>query len=1254
MVLLPEYLRAFQSEAEQLLASGSVHEIEFSGSTYQVQIIDPNTQNEQWAFLQLDSKGEIKDCFCSCEKAEDFSYCVHQAIAFLSIYNAHPEPLHLRFQRSLWNTLCQLYAERMGCEPDLLTKIKPGYYRRISSGGKTVFWVKAQTPAAIDFLHNLIEERQQETEETSLKFSNLPEEEMVLWREGRPSFQLSYELSFWRDLAHWLMLLQEKKEPYSIAFNYSAKGLPNQLTLSFSEVELSFYLSEANLPEIIPALETVDSPLKIFRSSQNAIEAICYDKINASLIIEPKKSSSKKSKEKEKSNELSAPETGPTIDGWVFAPGKGFYALMPHHLLDQTVLSGERLIDALNKDSALIGHYLKDATVTSTPTPASYSIAFDANWNLHITCYAFTPGDLSLPHSHCFDDWVYIDDEGFYRLTNKRFDEVETVIAFKEVSEFVRQERAWLNTQEGFHTHITSIEAQLTYTLSADNRLTFKRLLSTIGSETETKDFGSWIYISGRGFYSKKHEHVGLSLRPDATCNANQIPLFIYVNQEELKLVPNFFSTTCPVADMRLKVELLGEDSIVISPEYKRLPEYQERSLRFFDDYVYVDGEGFHELPIDRQIPERFHQTVHIEGDALDLFLGYELDGLRPFTAHIDPRLSHPQHLTLETNSVSKDDSSGAGWYALRLYYQSELGAVQASALWTAIKKKKRFVFTPAGLIDLEDRRFQWLKMLPKTRLDRRNNDILLPTFELLRLNAFDEINISDTKTDNLFQSKLLLKEITEFHPPSDPDYSGLKCVLRPYQEVALKWLWFLYNYNLSGLLCDDMGLGKTHQTMALFDAIFNDYKRHREGERCYFLVICPTSVIFHWQEKLKQFLPEQRVFTFYGNQRSLEGFQEGYDILLTSYGIWRIEEEKLKGIPFEVAVFDEIQIAKNHQSRIYATLLSVTARMRIGLTGTPIENHLRELKTLFDLIIPGYMPKDSDYRELFVKPIEKESDHKKKELLSRFIKPFILRRKKEDVLPDLPEKTEEVFHCVLLPDQQVLYNEVLMRSRQMVLEQLEEEGSPIPYVHIFSILSSLKQICNHPATYLKTPDEYKNYASGKWDLFVELINEARESRQKIVVFTQYLFMLDIFEHYLNELGVGFATIRGATTKRGEQLQRFNSDPNCEVFLGSLQAAGLGVDLTAGSVVIHYDRWWNAARENQATDRVHRIGQTRGVQVFKLVTRGTFEERIDALIAQKGKLMEDVVGTDEREIVKSFSRDEIIQLLQLVDIDPKE
>ena len=437
---------------------------------------------------------------------------------------------------------------------------------------------------------------------------------------------------------------------------------------------------------------------------------------------------------------------------------------------------------------------------------------------------------------------------------------------------------------------------------------------------------------------------------------------------------------------------------------------------------------------------------------------------------------------------------------------------------------------------------------------------------------------------------------------------------------------------------------GKTHQAMALLAAADNVCKRIEPGQRRYFLVVCPTSVIYHWQEKLQRFLPNLRVKTFYGAQRKLEHCLAEGDLILTSYGVLRMERENLAEIYFDIVIFDEIQMAKNHQSQVHAAVGLLQAKMRLGLTGTPLENNLRELKALFDLVLPDYMPSESRYRRIFVHPIEKQGDNVAKQLLNRYIKPFLLRRRKTEVLQDLPEKTEELAYCELLADQSSLYQKVLTQSREQMVADLKEDSKKVEYMHIFALLSKLKQICDHPAVYHKKPSDYSQYLSGKWVLFVELLTQARDSSQKVVVFSQYLDMLNIIEAFLKKEKIGYASIRGETVKRGEELQRFHEDPHCEVFVGSLGAVGMGVDLTAASVVIHYDRWWNAARENQATDRVHRIGQQKGVQVFKLVTKKTLEEGINRIIEKKAALFADViVDTDG---FKSFSREELIELLQ--------
>ena len=1248
-ITLPKDLQIYATEAKKSLDHGLVKDIEFSGTTYQILVEDLHTKENIWVFMQLEPNGQIKDAFCSHEDPQESAHCLHLAVAYLSLFRDSSQPLHQRFARSLWNQLCRLYEERLGNDVEKLTHVKEGHYQFQSGLGKTVFTVEALTPEAIQSLEHLLTKHPLETEETSLKFSNLSPEEILRWREGQPPPQLRYDLSYWSDLAKWLMRKQEEHMPYEVNFRYSKKQLPNWFQISFGDVKIGFYISEANLPAIISSLKTVRSPLSVNQSMNRGIERILYHPQTHEMWIEETKNQSLK---KEKIHQLKASDQRIVLEGWTFVPGKGFYAEDFHALLQTPILQGEDIAYALTDYKRLISSLLIDYTVHRDPVSLSYHIYFDSYWNMHISAYLFEPGDLTTHESWMIGDWAFLDEDGFYPIENKKFEETHTEISLYQVSDFITQNRAWLNSQEGFQTHIRSIEYQLTYQINAQKRLSFSRSLAKSKDDTCLQDFGAWVYLEGHGFYSKTAGTFSHLLKKGMSLSAEQIPLFIKMNREELYLVPKFFSEKCPIEKVGLTIKLTDKSTIRITPHYDLITAYRQHSFYLFDDFIYVEREGFYELPLEFRLPEKFRHAIDLSGEDLNIFLTYEIKELKHYISSIDPRLVAPQKQEIVTNLVEKIPEKGRGWIRFRLFEKTERGLISLNAIRQALSKKQSFAFFEAGLIDLKDRRYQWLMQLRKERFEKETDTILLTTLEYMRLNAFFPLQLlKEGKHAISESSQQLIEELTTMNTPEKPDIGGLLSHLRPYQEVGVQWLWFLYRQGLSGLLCDDMGLGKTHQAMALLASIANLYRSYAEGSTHHFLIVCPTSVIYHWQDKLHQFLPGLRVCTFYGTGRSLEDFYKEYDILLTSYGILRNEKELLSQVPFEVAIFDEIQVAKNSSSRVYSALIKINAYMKIGLTGTPIENHLRELKSLFDIVLPSYMPGEQEYREYFVKPIERERNSQRRELLVRLIRPFTLRRKKETVLTELPDKMEEIAYCDLSLEQHRLYTEVLQQRRHHLLQELKDNQSVIPYLHIFALLSSLKQICNHPAVYLKDAKDYVKYSSGKWELFTELLREARESQQKVVIFSQYLTMLDIIESYLQDQGIGFASLRGATQNRKEQLQRFNQDPTCEVFVGSLQAAGLGIDLTAGSVVIHYDRWWNAARENQATDRVHRIGQTRGVQVFKLVTKGTFEERINAMIERKGRLMEEVIGVDDQETLKTFTRDELIQLLEFADLE---
>lgn len=447
----------------------------------------------------------------------------------------------------------------------------------------------------------------------------------------------------------------------------------------------------------------------------------------------------------------------------------------------------------------------------------------------------------------------------------------------------------------------------------------------------------------------------------------------------------------------------------------------------------------------------------------------------------------------------------------------------------------------------------------------------------------------------------------------------GLKCQLRPYQRTGLDWLWFLYQNKVGGVLADDMGLGKTVQTMTLLLDIYD------AGAKKPTLVVCPTSVLDHWEEKVEAFAPQLRTFKYYGpNRKALLKVAGQAKIILTTFSILASDDE-LGAVDWECVIVDEAQRIKNETTRCHRAARKLKARMRLALTGTPIENYIDELRAIFDFAVPGYL---------------KESDLEDVERLKRLIQPFKLRRLKSEVLQELPQKFEDVRMCRMVPHQAALYRTLVDRRAKELLKSLE--SGPVDYVPIFALLGKLKRLCDHPSLVVEGSNAL---TSGKFELFLEILEDALRSDQKIVVFTQYLEMMDLIEAELRRRGVGFADLRGSSMNRGECLKRFREDASCRVFVCSLLAGGVGIDLTAASVVIHYDRWWNAAREEQATDRVHRLGQTRGVQVFKLVTQGTLEEKIDRMISAKKALMDSVVESDAA-LFKTFSREELAELLR--------
>jgi superfamily II DNA or RNA helicase len=1195
-----------------------VKEILFSRGTYQVAIYEKKGRKTFWPFLHLDDQGNLLDFFCTCPESEKKLGCVHVALAFDAIFDEKSGPLHERFKRSFWNILFQIAQRR--CEmASSLKKKKTLFF--CSKVKESSFHLETKTKGAEKHLKALT--AQTAKTESSWKFSNFSTEEVALWKEGKAPLEILFELSFWSDLAKWFFSLQEEKKKYEV---YFTGKFPHELRLSFSDVSIFLSLKEEDWLLLIPTLSSIESPLKL-HGSEEGIKEISFDPIDPSFHVRFKEEGRKEGAKIE-------------VGEWIYVEKDGFYPKeMP---IRQERIEKEKIASFLEKYPLIFQKCLKKTSIDLHPHSAHYHLFFDEFLSLHIELYLFDPHELQQPEAFFSPPWIYLPMRGFFRLKELYFSEKETLISKENIEAFVTTNRIWLQEQVGFQTYLTPLSSHLIYELNSKGDLRFDLKMDLI-EEKELLDFDDWVYVKGRGFYLKKTST--LSIQSGMVVKKAEIGTFIAEHKEDLEEVAHFFTSFNPIEKIGLEVFLNEQEELTIHPKIQLALGVSLEELTFFDQYVYILGRGFFELLQKDRLPAKYTKSITIPHAEESFFFSFEWDALEPFLIRIDPRLKKPEKFFLKVVHLTQEKRKKRLAYLAELSYESELGHLGILELWKALQSDRKYYFSKAGLLSLKQPRFHWLHAVKKERFDSKSGYLKLSTMEWLRLCIFENIEEPTGETGEDKKTRALLEELWNFRSDIELNISLLSAKLRPYQETGLHWLWFLYTHGLSGILCDEMGLGKTHQAMALIAAAC------QEGEKKKFLVVCPTSVIYHWQELLKKFLPSLKVMTYHGLYRSLEGFEENKDLLLSSYGIVRSDRKELKKIFFEIAIFDEVQIAKNYLSKTFHSLRSLSVNMKLGLTGTPIENRIRELKTLLDLVLPSYLPGETAFQEFFIHPIEKENDEEKKQLLQKLVRPFLLRRKKAEVLLDLPEKTEEISYCDLSEEQKKLYRNAVVSSHRELMHELQDSKKNISYIHVFALLTRLKQICNHPSLIYKDLKNFSKHESGKWDLFVELLSEARESNQKVVVFSQYLDMIAIIEEYLKKENIGFASIKGSTRDRASEMKRFREDPACEVFVASLLAAGLGIDLSAGSVVIHYDRWWNPAKENQATDRVHRLGQNRGVQVFKLVSKQSIEEHIHRLIEKKKGLIEEIVGKDESDIIKCFSRDDLLQLLQEMQED---
>jgi len=582
--------------------------------------------------------------------------------------------------------------------------------------------------------------------------------------------------------------------------------------------------------------------------------------------------------------------------------------------------------------------------------------------------------------------------------------------------------------------------------------------------------------------------------------------------------------------------------------------------------------------------------------------------------------------------------SSGMDWLSLKLTFESDGVAVSRDELSRCLAEGKKYVrledgsfaaFDPDNVKAMLEREVELMQAAGK------NGRFPLSQAGRLQelLGHAGEASVPNG-TRELFKKLQSIEEIEAVKKPR-----GLKATLRPYQEQGLSWLKFIHDIGSGGVLADDMGLGKTLETIALLLAVKQEEKDVKA------LIVAPTSVVTNWVREIERFAPTLTVALWHGQQRREQADElETADVIITSYALLRRDEEMLKELELTYAILDEAQHIKNPMSATAAAAKRLRSKRRLALTGTPIENRLSEIWSIFDFVSPGLLGPLNKFEERFARPIS-DGDHKTAARLRATIHPFILRRTKQEVAKDLPEKIEMDQICDLAGEQKALYGQVVREVRAQVMGEVERLGVGGAQIHILAGLTRLRQAACDPRL-LGLPRSFSDEDSGKLIALRELIEECEEGGHKVLVFSQFVTMLQLIKNALDKDGIRYEYLDGSTKDRAERVEHFQNDPGCTVFLISLKAGGTGLNLTAADTVIHFDPWWNPAVEDQATDRAHRIGQTKVVTAYRLVAAGTIEEKILQLKAKKRELVSSVL-TEDAGGAKKLTKTDLEELFSM-------
>jgi SNF2 family DNA or RNA helicase len=724
---------------------------------------------------------------------------------------------------------------------------------------------------------------------------------------------------------------------------------------------------------------------------------------------------------------------------------------------------------------------------------------------------------------------------------------------------------------------------------------------------------------------------------------------------------------TLPVSnDSRAVCELVylnGELEAELKFDYsgKKIPAiFAKLDYADIESFVKECGIVSRDLVFERRLLEDLFQDF-LFNEQNGIFFTKSEKKIVEFMTDVVPRNKHrvefncPENLLDQfiyddtTFKLKFDRSERVDVYQICLEINGPLKGVRVDMLWDCIASRRSYIELnaksqktkkPSKILVLDiDRLSPIVHLFDELGIEVIETSIL--DKPLWSLGSVDKETLQDLPIEFEISDRLLeIREqiLGQKQIMSSPIPEIIKADLRSYQQEGVRWLERVRSMHLGGILADDMGLGKTLQAIVAISQLLE-----KEGGQA--LIVCPTSLLYNWKEELGKFNPKLKALVVDGipqNRKKLIDSLCDYDVVITSYTLLQKDLEAYQATVFKYVVLDEAQHIKNRGTRNAKSVKAVRGEYRLILSGTPIENALEELWSLFDFLMPGFLSSYERFVEKYIRP-QGALLTKNLEYLKRKVGPFIMRRMKVDVLHDLPPVSEIVYHCQLTPAQMELYKSYAQSARDELTKLVAKEGFDRVQIHVLATLTRLKQICCHPAIFAK--DEALPGDSAKYDMLMDLVDNLIQSNKKSVIFSQYTKMLKILKDDLEKKGIKISYLDGSSKNRLETVKEFNEDASIKIFLVSLKAGGTGLNLVGADTVIHYDMWWNPAIEAQATDRVHRMGQKSSVSSYKLITLGTIEEKIAEMQQRKKGLVKKVVSCDDEAMTK-LTWEDVLELLK--------